>query len=219
MNVYCIPGMGVDGRLFKNLHLENCRIHHIKWITPNKNETMSEYALRLSEQIDSSEPFILIGVSFGGMCSVEIAKHLNPLRTFVISSCKISRELPLKINIWKYFALYKKLSDALYIKGAMLVKKQFGVVTKEQSERFLEMLMSAPDNYFNGAVHCIMNWQNEMIPEGVIQIHGTADRVLPHKKINCNYKLEGGDHFMIVTKAREISEIINAEIAGFINKG
>jgi surfactin synthase thioesterase subunit len=212
LNVYCIPGMGVDGRLFKNLQINNAKIHHIKWLTPLKNEQMREYAIRLSEQIDTSEPFVLVGVSFGGMCSVEIAKYLNPVKTFVISSCKKSNELPLKINFWKNFSLYRKLSDAIYIKGAMLVKKQFGVTTKDQSDKFLEMLKSAPENYFSGAVHCIMNWKNDIIPDGIIHIHGTADRVLPHKKINCDYKLVGGDHFMIVTRAREINEIIKKEL-------
>jgi hypothetical protein len=212
LNVYCIPGMGVDGRLFRNLKIDDSRLYHIKWLTPCRNESLQEYALRLSEQIDSSQPFILIGVSFGGMCSVEIAKHLNPVRTFLISSCKKSNELPLKISFWKKFSLYKKLSDAFYIKGAMLVKRQFGVVTKEQSEKFHEMLKTAPDNYFSGAVHCIMNWKNEIIPEGLIHIHGTADRVLPHNKMICDYKLDGGDHFMIVSRAEEINEIINREL-------
>lgn len=217
LNVYCIPGMGVDARLFKNLKIDNCNIHHIKWLTPYKNELLKEYAIRLSEQIDTSQPFILLGVSFGGMCCVEIAKHLIPLKTFVISSCKKSNELPLKINFWKFFSLYKRLSDSLYIKGAMLVKKQFGVSTKDQAERFLEMLESAPKNYFSGAVHCIMNWQNDLVPESVVHIHGTADRVLPHHKIICDYKLEGGDHFMIVTKAKEINEIIKRELKEFLD--
>lgn len=212
LNVYCIPGMGVDSRLFKNLKINNCNIHHIKWVTPVKNESLQEYAIRLSAQIDISNPFILIGVSFGGMCCVEIAKLLNPIRTFVISSCKKSAELPLKITFWKNFALYKKLSDKRYIKAAMLVKKQFGVATNEQSEKFLEMLRSAPDNYFSGAVHCIMTWQNEIVPEGIIHIHGTTDKVLPHRNIVCDHKIVGGDHFMIVTKAREINEIINKEL-------
>ena len=120
LNVYCIPGMGVDGRLFKNIKLNDCTIHHIKWETPHKSELMSEYAMRLAKQIDTSQPFALIGVSFGGMNCVEIAKQLNPVKTFVISSCKRSDELPLKITFWKRFSLYRKLSDQRYIKGAML---------------------------------------------------------------------------------------------------
>jgi hypothetical protein len=214
LNVYCISGMGVDDRLFKNIKLNNCNIRHVKWVTPFKNESLPEYALRLSSQIDTSQPFALIGVSFGGMCSVEIAKKLNPVKTFVVSSCKKSSELPLKISFWKYLALYKLLSDARYIQGAALVGRQFGVENKEQKERFLEMLKSAPPNYFSAAVHCIIHWKNEIVPGSVVQIHGTADEVLPHRKINCQYKIEGGTHFMIVNRAKEINEIINKELEG-----
>jgi hypothetical protein len=212
LDVYCIPGMGVDGRLFKNLKLDDCNIHHIKWLTPEKNESLTDYAMRLSVQIDTSRPFALVGVSFGGMCSVEISKKLNPVKTFVISSCKKSKELPFKLTLWKYLSIYKFLSDTLYINGAMLVRRQFGVTNKEQKEKFLEMLKAAPHNYFRGAVHCIMNWNNEIVPDSVVQIHGTADEVLPHRKIEGSYKIEGGTHFMIVTKAREINEIINREL-------
>jgi pimeloyl-ACP methyl ester carboxylesterase len=214
LNVYCISGMGVDGRLFKNLKLKNCRIHHVNWNTPLKNESLPDYAMRLAEQIDTSQPFALIGVSFGGMCCVEIAKRLKPVKTFVISSCKVSKELPLKITFWKNLAFYKFLKDSRYIFGAMLVKKQFGVNGKEQAQKFLEMLRSAPKNYFRGAVQCIMTWKNDVVPESVVQIHGTDDQVLPHKRIKCDYKIKGGNHFMIVNKADEINEIINKELEG-----
>lgn len=216
LNVYCIPGMGVDGRLFKNLKLNGCSVHHIKWLTPLKNELMASYAMRLSEQIDTSKPFVLIGVSFGGMCSVEISKKLNPLKAFVISSCKQSDELPLKITFWRNLRLYKRISDKRYIKGAYLVRKQFGVGSQEQTEKFIEMLKCAPPNYFSGAVSCIMNWKNEEVPASIVHIHGTADRVLPIRKIKSHYVIEGGNHFMIVNKAKEINEIINKELKGFI---
>ncbi|MDF2436955.1 MAG: hypothetical protein K0Q95_1331 [Bacteroidota bacterium] len=214
LNLYCIPGMGVDGRLFKNFKPANCNIIHVKWLTPIKNESMKEYALRLSEQIDTTRPFALAGVSFGGMCSVEIAKVHKPVKTFVISSCKKSEELPWKLTLWKKLAIYKYLSDERYITGAMLVRRQFGVTTEEQKQKFYEMLKAAPKNYFRGAVHCIMTWNNNEVPESVVQIHGTKDDVLPHRKIKCKYKIEGGNHFMIVSKAKEINEIVNRELKG-----
>jgi pimeloyl-ACP methyl ester carboxylesterase len=204
--------MGVDARLFKNIKPEGCRIHHIKWLTPLPDESLSSYASRLSEQIDTSQPFALIGVSFGGMNCVEIAKKLNPVKTFIISSCKQSSELPLKITFWRGFSLYRKLSDELYVKGAMIVKKQFGVQSKEQQSKFLEMLKSAPEHYFSGAVHCIMTWRNTIVPPSLIHIHGTKDRVLPLRKIIPHYKIKGGTHFMVVDKAEEINRIIQEEL-------
>ena len=216
LTVYCIPGMGVNERLFKNLQLKNCTIKHVKWIKPLKNEALKEYALRLTSQIDTSTPYALLGVSFGGMCATEIAKELNPVKTFVISSCKMSAELPNKIKLWKNIPLYKYLSDKIYIQSALLLKKQFGLTTKEQQERFLQMLKTAPQHYYKGAVHCIINWQNNHFPESVVHIHGTKDDILPIKKINAHYAIAEGSHFMIINKADEINKIINNELRNYI---
>ena len=94
-----------------------------------------------------------------------------------------------------------------------MLSRLFGVTSKEQGERFKQMLNTAPENYFKGAVHCILTWKNQEIPENVIHIHGTKDQVLPHKKIvNCNYWIKEGSHFMIVNRAEEINKIINNEL-------
>lgn len=204
--------MGVNERLFRNLKLNDCNIHHIKWLTPVKNESLENYAMRLSEVIDTSKPFALVGVSFGGMCSVEIAKKLNPIKTFLISSCKKSNELPLRIKFWERFSVYKLMNDKLFIKGAMILKRRFGVKTKEQSEQFFQMLQSAPPNYFSGAVHCILSWKNNVVPQNVVHIHGTSDRILPYNKVVCDYSIENGNHLMIISRAKEINEIINKEL-------
>lgn len=205
--------MGVDERMFRNLKLDNCTIFHIKWLTPFKNEKLPEYALRLAEIIDTTQPFALIGVSFGGMCCIEIAKKLKPVKTFLVSSSKTRAEVPQKIKMWSRIPLYKKLNDNVYRKAALMVKNLFGVTSKEQSEKFEQMLNTAPENYFKGAVHCILSWNNQDIPENVIHIHGTGDLVLPIKRIvDCNYIIKDGTHFMIVNRAEEINLIINKEL-------
>ncbi len=140
LNVYCIPGMGVNERLFRNLKLTNCTILHVKWESPLKNESLPDYALRLSKQIDTSHPFVLIGVSFGGMCCVEISKHLKPLKTFIISSSKFHNELPFKITFWRKLPLYRLFNDGFFKDVAMIAKKQFGVFTDEQKKSFRSML-------------------------------------------------------------------------------
>jgi pimeloyl-ACP methyl ester carboxylesterase len=209
--------MGVDGRLFKNLRIDNAHIHFIRWETPDLDDTLHSYAMKLSKQIDTSRPFVLIGVSFGGMCSVEISKELKPLKTFVISSCKLSSELSWKIKFWKWFRVYRMLGNKRFIWGAKLVEKQFGVTNAEASRKFREMLEAAPKDYFKGAVHCIMCWRNEEVPASVVHIHGTNDRVLPIRKIkDPDHIIENGSHFMIVDRATEINSIIKTELEGLV---
>lgn len=217
LNVYCIPGMGVNERLFRNLKLDDCIILHIKWKTPLKNESLPDYAMRLAQQIDVSKPFVLVGVSFGGMCCVEISKQLKPIKTFIISSNKFHDELPLKIAFWRTFPFYRFFQDGFYKNAVMLARKQFGVITEEQKNSFRKMLDEAPENYYNGAVDCIVKWRNNIRPENLIHIHGTSDRVLPHSKVvACDYTIEGGTHFMIINKGEEISRIIENELKGVV---
>lgn len=188
-------------------------MHHIKWDTPFKDESLQHYAMRLSKQIDSNKPFVLVGVSFGGMCSVEISKELRPLKTFIISSAKTGNEIPLKMKIFRKLPIHKLMNDDIFKKSALLIKKQFGIFSGEQKKKFLEMLDTAPKNYFVGAINCIINWNNTTYPENVIHIHGTADKVLPIKKdIKYDYLIERGTHFMIINRGEEISKIINDEL-------
>ncbi len=75
------------------------------------------------------------------------------------------------------------------------------------------MLNTAPENYFAGAIHCIISWDNKEIPENVVHIHGTADLILPyHKIVKCDYTISDGTHFMIEDRADEISAAINEEL-------
>ena len=66
----------------------------MEWIDPFPNETIEAYAKRLSEGIDQNQPFVLIGLSFGGMVAVEIAKITLPVCTIQISSVDHRDELP-----------------------------------------------------------------------------------------------------------------------------
>ena len=217
LNVYCIPGLGINEEIFRNLELENCTVRYIKWISPLKNERLPEYASRLAEQIDSSHPFALIGMSFGGMCAVEIAKRLNPIKTILVSSNKTCAETPMNMRMWAQFPFYKNFNDSFYKGAAMSIKSLFGVKSKEHSERFERMLNSAPENYFAGAIHCLLTWDNREVPQNLVHIHGTADLVLPYQKVsNCDYTIKDGTHFMIVNKSEEINAIINEELRASI---
>ncbi|WP_353717332.1 hypothetical protein [Dyadobacter sp. 676] len=67
MNVYFISGLGADERVFTKLKLDpRLNVKYIKWVRPLKKETLQHYAARLSKQIDTSQPFQLVGLSFGG---------------------------------------------------------------------------------------------------------------------------------------------------------
>ena len=88
-NIYLIPGQGSDFRLFQDLKFDSSfSIHQIKYSLPSKKATIHEFAIELSAQIDTSKPFILIGISIGGMLATEVSTFLNPVQTIIMSSAK-----------------------------------------------------------------------------------------------------------------------------------
>jgi hypothetical protein len=146
------------------------------------------------------------------MCSIEIAKQLSPVKTFLISSSKVRSELPKSLRFLSILPGHQLFSDTTYLKGARFVQRKLGV-TKEMEKDFEGMLTPPPDGYFSKAVNMIVNWQNEQYPSNVFHIHGNDDDVLPFKKdVEYDYIVQGGSHMMVVDRGEEISEVINREL-------
>jgi pimeloyl-ACP methyl ester carboxylesterase len=210
--VYCIPGTGVDERLFLRLDLGGYPIKHIHWTLPFYGESLEAYALRLATQIDTSKPFILLGVSFGGMICAALAKHLEAERIFLISSSKHRMELPPQIRYLRLFPFYRLLPDAFFIRFAVLSRRLFGFRGKADGRLFLDMLRTAPAGYYARAAECIVHWKASTYDQRIIHLHGTADRVLPIAYVKPDYVIAGGTHNMLMTHAEEISRIIREEL-------
>jgi len=113
--IYCISGLGVDERAFSNLRIDGYQLKVIQWIEPLKNETLYRYAKRMSEEIDTENP-ILMGLSFGGMMCIEIAKQIPVSKVIIISSIKSSLELP----TWMKTVAWLKLNKILPVGSSKL---------------------------------------------------------------------------------------------------
>lgn len=224
MNTYFISGLGADQRIFSKLKLsEKINIIHVKWINPNKNETLEAYAERLSRIIDTSKPFALVGVSFGGMIAVEMAKLLKPVAIIMISSSTLGNHLPALYRFAGKFRLLN-LIPAKLLKASNKLTQHYYFGTKSGSEKILlNRIIKDTDPYFlKWAIGSILSWENKIKPERIFHIHGTNDKILYSKKAIPDFVIENGTHFMVYQHAREISDIIdqlilNAEPKKIIN--
>jgi hypothetical protein len=71
--LYLIAGHGSDIRIFSKINFpENVDTVHLHFIDPIKNETMHDYAIRISKKIDTTQQFSIMGVSLGGMLATEM---------------------------------------------------------------------------------------------------------------------------------------------------
>lgn len=106
--IYLFPSQGADYRQFKNLVLPpRYDTVYIHYPVPEKGMSMQEYAISLINQIDTSEKYIIIDVSLGGMICSELTDILQPEKTILISSAKCEFELPGRYRFMRRLPIYK----------------------------------------------------------------------------------------------------------------
>lgn len=205
--VYFISGLGADKRIFSFLDLSFCEPVFIDWITPVKNETLENYALRLRQQIPEQSPWI-VGISFGGMLTVEIAKADPTVHAIILSSNKTKQEFPAYFKAGLYLPLYK-WSPARWSKRFTLRTSFLLGGTNEAEKKLLHQIIRESDiRFVRWAISAILHWKNMSIPGNIIHVHGTADKLLPCRYVKADYLVEGGTHVMTLDKHAEISRLL-----------
>lgn len=207
--IYVLSGLGVDERAFKNLNWNDLPIHHVEWITPEKEETLKNYARRISSIITCPDP-ILIGLSFGGMLAVEIAKYMPVKKCILISSSKSRKEIPIRLKLMRRLGITKILPGSVMKKPNFVLEHLFGAKTEKEKSFLKEILADTNPYFLKWALNAITQWKNTTIPNNIISIHGEDDKILPIKNIKVDYTIKGGGHIMIVNKAKEIERVIRA---------
>ncbi|MCK5136937.1 MAG: alpha/beta hydrolase [Bacteroidales bacterium] len=207
--IYLFPGQGSDARLFKHFRIPvGFDTTHIAYPVPDRKESLATYALRFILEIDTTSPFILIGVSLGGMICIELADTLTPERVIIISSAKRSTELPGRYTFQQKIPLYRIIPKRLTKGGARLLQGIVEPDRKHDKETFKEMLKAKDPLYLKRTVDMIVNWNRTEYPDQVVHIHGDKDHTIPIKNVQYNYLVEDGSHMMMVTRANEINQII-----------
>jgi pimeloyl-ACP methyl ester carboxylesterase len=206
-----IPGMGTDELLFSRLSL-NADVKVIRWEFIDKNESMEGYAKKLSQQIDKSKPFYLLGVSLGGMLALEISAILNPLKTILVSGAKNRNELPFRVKLMRLLPFHKAFSNEAMVRIAVAGRRKFGV-SKGDGELFHRMMQGCPPHYFSRAAELIVKWNRiESPPGSLIHIHCMEDRIIPFRNIKDAIPIEKGGHFMIMNYPDDLSRLINSHL-------
>ena len=207
--VYLIPGQGSDGRLFQQIHIENYDTVHIRYLLPEKEESLTQYASRLAAQIDTTAPYSIVGVSLGGMIATELSDLLSPEEVIIISSAKSKYELPTRYKIFKIVPLYKIIGGKTIIKSAKLAQPIFEPTDKITQAHFHAMISDKEPYFMKRAVAWIITWNRTTYDADIIHIHGDRDHTLPLKHVDPNQIVKGGSHIMTMTKSEEISKLLN----------
>lgn len=163
----------------------------------------------MAEKIENPSP-VLLGVSFGGMVAIEIAKQRNVEKIIIISSVKSSAELPQWMKITGRFQLHKLLPTRSYKFTEKFDNDRLGVSNNAEREFVNQYRKNSDPVYLNWAIHQVLNWENDWCPPGIVHIHGDKDRIFPIKKLKPTHIIKEGTHIMIINRGEELSQCINS---------
>ena len=211
-NVHFISGLGADKRAFQFLDLSFCNPVFVEWIPPHKNETISSYANRLKEQIPDIEP-VIVGLSFGGMVAIEIAKQYPVKKLILLSSAKLEKEIPFYLRSMRYLPLHKVVSPSLLRSANQFAYRLMRIAQREDKIIFRQMFREADDSFVSWAVNQIIHWKNTQVIPDTYHIHGTADIMLPFRFIKADHIVKGGKHLMLMSQAADISKLLKEIIS------
>ena len=193
--------------MFQNFSFVGFEVVHIDWILPLENETLQNYALRISENI-KDENAILIGLSFGGIISVEISKIKKFKKVFLLSSAKTKFEIPFYYRFLGKLNLLRIIPSSILKRVNSLTYLVFGAKTNFEKNLLKDIIKNTDKHFLKWALHQIMNWKNENYSENIVHIQGVSDFILPHNFVKYDYLIKGGTHFMTLNQSKEIETII-----------
>ncbi|GGF01658.1 alpha/beta fold hydrolase [Hymenobacter cavernae] len=206
---YLIPGLGADERIFRNLQpLLHGQVTVLQWFTPQPNEQIDAYARRMAEAIPPDQTCWVVGVSFGGTMALEICRMRPEARAVLISSIPDADCLPPLLRLIRATGIYKLVPPQLLKLFPRAGQWYFGIKNGEEYQLFREILRDMEPTYTRWAIHRLLHWDSAGVGR-CLQILGSADRVFPPGPAPVDYLIKGGSHFMVLSHATQISQILN----------
>jgi pimeloyl-ACP methyl ester carboxylesterase len=206
-HIYFISGFGADERVFANVDFGANQTHFIPWKIPFKTETIEAYAGRMLSDIHHPNP-ILVGLSFGGMISVEIARLISLEKIIMFSSIKTVHEMPFYMKMAATLRLNKWVPLKPYSFLERIENYNLGATTPYEKKLLKEYRKKIDPRYTNWAIDHILNWKNEWRPENLIHLHGSDDHIFPLKYVKPDFIIKGGGHLMLMNNADQVNEIL-----------
>lgn len=205
--IYVLSGLGVDHRVFTAIDFGHFEVVHLPWLKPNRGEAISAYSSRLAALIKTPLP-ILIGLSFGGIVAQEIARIIPCAKIILIAAAKNKTELPVLYRFIGRTRLHKLAPGFMFTCSGRFTEWFFGVKTETQKKLLAIILKETDPGFRDWAINALLTWDRDHAPDHIVSIHGSKDRLIPVRNVAADFILPGAGHFLTVTHAKELSELL-----------
>lgn len=208
MKLYVISGLGADFKVLEKLKFpEELEVVFLDWMIPDSNESFEHYVQKMAGRIDDSEPFYLLGYSFGGIMVQEIHKIKPAEKVVILGSIRSDKEKSRFIKMGEITGLPKYIPQRIFNDKSSVLYSYIRNFFDPKNPKVLEYFRVRDPYYLKWSIEKISAWKCEEIPD-VVQIMGDKDIVFPLKNSKPDYVIKGGTHLFPATKHREVSLIL-----------
>ncbi|WP_144282996.1 alpha/beta fold hydrolase [Chryseobacterium echinoideorum] len=209
MKIYVVSGLGADFKVLERLQFpKHHKVVFISWLIPEADESFSDYVQRMSAVIDESEPFYLLGYSFGGIMVQEINRIKPAQKVVILGSIKSDKEKSRLIKMGEITKIPKFLPVGFFSEKTSVLYTRLRKMIDPKNPKVIQYFQVRDPYYLKWSVERISEWKFDENPK-VIQILGDRDIVFPIKNCNPDYVIKGGTHLFPATKHKEVSLILN----------
>ena len=186
MDIHLVPGLGADHRIFDRLLVDAPHRYAHDWPIMPEGSSLVDFANRLAQQIDSSRPHILIGISWKG-----------------------PNEMPLPIRTLRGTHPERVLTKAMLLRIMPVIRWQMGVEHTDAMELLESFALATNLDRLKIQVAAVLDWEGPSQPlPNLVHIHGDNDRLMPLGSITGALVVKGGSHFMVYQKSAEVERIL-----------
>ena len=150
-----------------------------------------------------------VGASLVVMLATEMRAFFRPEKVIIIASAKARQELPGRYRFQKKLPLYRLFPGKISKWGALRLQPIFEPDRNKEKEIFVQMLKDKDPRFLQRTIKMIIQWERTTYHEEIIHIHGEKDHTIPIKNVDYDYRIEKGSHVMTLTRAAEISRLLN----------
>jgi hypothetical protein len=209
MKLYVISGLGADFKVLEKIAFPpNLEIVFLDWLMPEHNEHFHHYIERMALRVDDSEPFALLGYSFGGLIVQEIDKIKPAEKVVIMGSIKSDKEKSRFIKFGEISRITQYLPTRFFNVNSAAIYSVARNIVDPKNPKLMQYFTVRDQYYLKWGIEKVSNWKFEENPK-VIQILGSKDIVFPVKYSKPDYIIENGTHLFPATKPKEVSKILN----------
>lgn len=211
-----LPGLGVDGRMYREQKKAFPQLVVPDWIPPRSHEPIAEYAQRFIQHIDPGVPFYLGGASFGGILAGEMSRHRQPLALFLFASGRSPKRLTgwlqrlrsiahmTQILPWDTASLVSELTLALPSR-----------VIPFPVRALLKHLHHSETDFMRWGLPAVLRWKPTDLPTTfpIHHLHGERDPFFPAAKSNACEVVPGAGHLLTKTHYEVVNRFLAQRMA------